>query len=161
VNAQDLNSLDFDQLVPKSSKYLSKEDVGEDGAILTIEGFRLETIKTDDGDEDKIILYFQEDVKPMVVNRTNSQLLKQVTGAKTAGEARGKQIVVYNDPSIQFAGKITGGIRIKRIPGAPKPAPAPRVPRGPANAQTRAPIAPPPDQAEPTASGDLDDEIPF
>lgn len=158
---QNLDSLNFDELVPKTSKYLSKEDVGEDGMILTIAGFKLETIKTDDGDEDKIILYFQEsDVKPMVVNRTNAQLLKQITGATTAGAARGQQVVVYNDPSIQFAGKITGGIRIKRIPGAPKAAPAKRVPRGPATDQTRAPLVSAAAAAEASNAG-LDDQIPF
>lgn len=160
---QSVDTLDFDQLVPKTSKYLSKEDVGEDGMILTIAGFKLETINTDDGAEDKVILYFQEqDVKPMVVNRTNAQLLKQITGAQTAGAARGQQIVVYNDPSIQFAGKITGGIRVKRIPGAPKPAPAARVPRGPATAQTRSPLVHPATAAADAAAEDpMDDQIPF
>jgi hypothetical protein len=116
----DLNSLSFDQLVPKNSKYLAKEDVGEDGVILTIKGFRMETLKNDDSEEDKMIMYFVEDMKPMVLNRTNAQLIGVVTGCKTAGEARGKQIVVYNDPTIGFGGKITGGLRIKKIAGQPK-----------------------------------------
>jgi hypothetical protein len=129
----DLNALNFDQLVPKTSKYLSKEDVGEDGVILTIAGFRLEAINTDDGEEDKVILHFEEsDVKPMVVNRTNAQLLKQITGAQTAGEAKGRQIVVYNDPSVGFGGKIVGGLRIKKVPGAPKVVRPAAPPRGPA-----------------------------
>lgn len=119
----DLNSLSFEQLVPKNSKYLAKEDVGEDGVILTIKGFRMETLKSDDGDEDKMIMYFTEDVKPMVLNRTNAQLIGVVTGVKTAGEARGKQLVVYNDPTVGFGGKITGGLRIKKLSGTPKPAP--------------------------------------
>jgi hypothetical protein len=119
----DLNTLSFDQLVPKNSKYLAKEDVGEDGVILTIKGFRMETLKTDDGDEDKMVMHFMEDVKPMVLNRTNSQLIGVVTGSKTAGEARGKQIVVYNDPTIGFGGKITGGLRIKKLSSEPKQAP--------------------------------------
>lgn len=119
----DLNSLNFDQLVPKNSKYLAKEDVGEDGVILTIKGFRMETLKSDDGDEEKMVMHFMEDVKPMVLNRTNSQLIGVVTGCKTAGEARGKSIVVYNDPTIGFGGKITGGLRIKKLASEPKPAP--------------------------------------
>ncbi len=60
-----------------------------------------------------------EDVKPMVLNRTNAQLVGVCTGAKTAGEARGKQIVVYNDPTISFGGKIVGGLRLKKLSGAP------------------------------------------
>jgi hypothetical protein len=116
----DLNSMSFDQLVPSNSKYLGKGDVGEDGIVVTIKGFRNKTLESDDGNEEKIVMHFLEDVKPMVINRTNSQLIGVCTGAKTAGEAKGKQIVVYNDPTISFGGKITGGLRIKKISGAPK-----------------------------------------
>ena len=116
----DLNNLNFDQLVPTNSKYLAKNDVGDDGLVLTIKGFKTETIEGDHGDEQKVIMYFVEDIKPMVLNRTNSQLVGIATGATSAGEARGKQVVVYNDPSISFGGKVTGGIRIKKIAGAPR-----------------------------------------
>lgn len=119
----DINEMSFDELVPSQSKYLAKGDVGEDGVILTIKGFRQEVVKGDDGDEDKIVLHFVEDVKPMILNRTNAALLAAATGAAKAGEAKGKQVVVYNDASITFGGRVTGGLRIKRIAGAPKPAP--------------------------------------
>ena len=118
-----INEMTFEDLVPSKSNYLAKNDVGEDGLILTIKGFRMETIKGDDGDEDKMVLHFMEGVKPMIVNRTNSQLIGVATGCKTAGEARGKQIVVYNDPTVGFGGKITGGLRIKKVTGQPKAAP--------------------------------------
>jgi len=117
-----INEMSFDQLVPSKSKYLTKDDVGEDGLILTVKGFRMETLEADDEKEDKMILHFVEDVKPMVLNRTNAQLISIATGAKVAGEAKGKQIVVYNDPTVSFGGKITGGLRIKKITNAPKPA---------------------------------------
>jgi hypothetical protein len=117
-----VNDMSFDQLVPSNSNYLSKEDVGEDGVVLTIKGFKTETIKTDDGDEQKMVMYFEENYKPMIVNRTNAQLIGIATGAATAGDARGKEIVVYNDPTVGFGGKITGGIRIKKLAGAPKQA---------------------------------------
>jgi len=116
----DLNSLSFEQLVPSKSKYLTKDDVGEDGMILTIKGVRMETLESDEGNEDKVVLHFQENVKPMVLNRTNAQLIAVATGAKTAGEAKGKKIVVFNDPTVSFGGKITGGLRIKKMTGAPK-----------------------------------------
>lgn len=118
----DVNSMSFDELVPSNSKYLGKGDVGEDGLILTIKGFRMETLKSDEGDEDKMVMHFVENVKPMVVNRTNAQLIGVATGVKVAGEARGKKIVVFNDPTVGFGGKITGGLRIKKVTGAPRPA---------------------------------------
>lgn len=113
-----LNDLSFDQLVRSKSKYLSKDDVGDAGKVLTIKGFKSETIDSDEGEETKIVMYFVENVKPMVLNRTNSQLIGAATGAKTAGDARGKKIRVYNDPMITFGGKVTGGLRIKKADAA-------------------------------------------
>lgn len=128
--ADNINDMTFDSLVPSNSKYLQKDDVGEDGVILTIRGFKRETLENDDGNEEKIVLYFQEqDYKPMVVNRTNANMIANATGSRTAGESIGKQIVVYNDPTVQFAGKITGGLRIKKYSTAqPKQPQSARVP---------------------------------
>lgn len=120
MNSQDLNSMSFAQLVPTNSNYLKKDDVGEDGVILTIKGFKQETIKGDSGDETKIVMYFMEDdYKPMVLNNTNATILGKITGCQTAGEARGKQVVVYDDPTVSFGGKNTGGLRLKKVQGAP------------------------------------------
>jgi len=135
----DLNSLSFANLVPTNSNYLKKDDVGEDGVILTIKGFAQETIKGDNGEETKVIMHFvEEGYKPMVLNSTNSTVLGKITGAATAGEARGKQIVVYDDPSVSFGGKVTGGLRLKRVQGAPA---APRAAAPRAAAQRTAPAA--------------------
>ena len=114
------DAMSFDDLVPVESKYLTKNDVGEDGVILTIKGFKRETLKSDEGDEEKTVMYFEEDYKPMILNRTNAQLLPICTGAANAGQARGRQIVVYNDPTVGFGGRITGGVRLKKVPGPPK-----------------------------------------
>lgn len=109
-----INDLDFDSLVPSDSKYLAKADVGLKGRVLTIKGFRKELVKGDDGEEEKVVMHFEEDdVKPMILNRTNSQLIGIVTGAATAGEARGKKVLVVNDPTIAFGSKITGGLRLR------------------------------------------------
>jgi hypothetical protein len=118
--SMNINDLSFDQLVPSESKYLSKGDVGEDGLILTIKGFRMETVKGDESDEDKIVMHFREDMKPMIINRTNAQLLAMATGVNKTGDAVGKQVVVYNDVTVSFGGKVTGGLRIKKVSGAPK-----------------------------------------
>lgn len=143
MNSQELNSMSFAQLVPTNSNYLKKEDVGEDGVILTIKGFKQETIKGDAGEETKIIMYFMEsDYKPMVLNNTNATILGKITGCETAGEARGKQVVVYEDPTVSFGGKNTGGLRLKKVQGAPA---APRAAAKPAS----------------QAADPFDDDVPF
>ena len=124
ANSNSLDNLSFDQLVPSDSKFLKKEDFDEDGEVCTIKGFKHEDIKTDDGGlESKTVMYLEEHEKGLVLNRTNASLLPIVTGAKTAGEARGKKIVIYVDPTVGYGGKVVGGIRIKKVPGAPKQRP--------------------------------------
>ena len=129
--SKDLNDLSFDNLVPSKSKYLAKEDVGEAGLDLTIRGFKREVVEGDNGDEDKIVLYFAEpNVKPMILNRTNSSRIAVATGCKTAGETRGKVVNVFNDPYVEFGGKIVGGLRIRKAQGntsAPPPAAKPEL----------------------------------
>jgi hypothetical protein len=153
MNANPLDSMSFDQLVPSDSKFLKKEDVGEDGVILTISHFSTQSVKGDDGvEEQKVVLNFAEaGMKPMILNKTNSQLLAIATGARTAGDARGKKVIVYCDPSVSFGGRVIGGIRIKKIPG---PARAPAAPAA------RKP-APAPAAREPGSDDDFNDTIDF
>lgn len=105
----------FNKLVPGNTKYLSRADTDEDGVILTIKAFTNETIKGDSGEEEKVVVHWKEpDVKPMVLNKTNSQRLAQATKAESTDEAIGQRICVYDDPNVEFAGKLVGGLRIRK-----------------------------------------------
>jgi len=107
------DNMSLDQAVPRNSQYLTKEDCGEAGLLVTCASLAMAELENDDKKETRTILKFVEEVKPMVLNQTNKDLLKLATGAHTAGEIKGKQIVVYNDPTVSFGGKLTGGVRIK------------------------------------------------
>ena len=87
---------------------------------LTIAGFKIDMVGQGKDQEQRCIMGFQEDVKPMIVNKTNMGRLKHITGAETTGQARGKVINVYNDPMVEFGGKLTGGIRIRQATQAPQ-----------------------------------------
>jgi hypothetical protein len=140
----DINTMTFDQLSPTNSKYIQKHEV-DPAVIVTIRKFAMEDIDNDGGTEQKLVCYFKEFEKGLVVNRTNSQLLQLATNAKNAGDAVGKEIILYNDPSISFGGKVTGGIRIRKVDAPPvRKAPPP----------TNRPLA-----NDPMA--DLDSDIPF
>ena len=104
----------LDSLVPSESKYLSKEDVGEEGMNLTIAGFKIDTVGQGENADQRCIMGFVEDVKPMVVNKTNMRRIKHITGAETTGQARNKKINVYSDPLVEFGGKLVGGLRIRQ-----------------------------------------------
>ena len=109
------------------SKFLKKEDV-DPPKLVTIRGFSQQNAGRDDAPEMKWTMSFIELSKPMVMNSTNLQLAAQALGSDDTDHWIGKQIVLYNDPSVQFQGKLIGGIRIrapKKRPGAvAAPAPA-------------------------------------
>jgi hypothetical protein len=107
----------WDNIVPSESKYLKQDDVGEEGKNLTVKEFGREVLKGDHEDEEKTILHFKEDVKPLVLNKANSKLLARHTGASVPNEAVGKVVNVYANPDIEFGGRITGGIRIRKATG--------------------------------------------
>lgn len=125
----------------KESKYLKKEDVGQ-GKLLTINSLRQENVALESQPEElKYIMFFKEETKGVVMNWTNIQLCANATGSEDTDEWPGKQVVLYNDPNVSFAGKITGGIRIR----------APRNQQPPADYP----------QLQPTGNNPLDDDIPF
>jgi len=119
-----MEDISLDSLVPSQSEYLTKDDVGEQGLNVTIAGFKMAEVGRGQDADMRCIMSFQEGVKDMVVNKTNMARLKHITGAETTGQARGKQVNVYNDPMVEFGGKLTGGIRIRPVTAtAPEMAP--------------------------------------
>lgn len=117
----------------KQSKYLTKEDCTPP-ILVTISGYEQVNVAMENqAPEMKWALMFDEAEKPLVLNQTNGQIISVIAGSDDFDDWIGKKIVLYNDPTIAFAGKVTGGIRV-------------RAPKGRA--------APPPVQSEP-------DEIPF
>jgi hypothetical protein len=121
----------------KPSKYVKKEDVG-DGLIVTIANMTNDNVAMDNQPaEMKWVMHFKEDINPLVMNWTNLQLCAQACGSEDTDDWVGKQIVLWNDPNVSFAGKMTGGVRIR-------------------SAQQTAPTA-----APARASEDPNDDIPF
>jgi hypothetical protein len=99
----------------KSSKFLKKEDVGV-GALVTIRKLTQENIAKEGAPEElKWCLHFDEFDKPLVLNSTNGQVVGKITGVEDEIEVGwiGKRIVLFDDPNVSFAGKITGGIRVR------------------------------------------------
>lgn len=102
----------------KQSKYLKQSDVTPP-VLATIDRLNRENVAPEGDEEIKPVLYFSGDLKPFVVNWTNLQLIAEFLGEETDDWA-GKQIVLFNDPNVSYAGKRTGGIRV-RAPKGTKP----------------------------------------
>lgn len=104
--------------VMKSSNFLKKEDVG-DGTIVTIRHVSQENVAKQGAPEElKWCVHFDEFDKPMVCNAVNSQLMAKFCGSEETEEWSGKKVILYDDPTVSYAGKLTGGIRCRAVPKA-------------------------------------------
>jgi hypothetical protein len=95
------------------SKFLKKNDV-EPPVNVTIVRYESINVGLESGPpEMKWCLHFQELPKPLVLNKTNGQLIAHYLNTEDFDGWIGKQVQLYNDPTIAFQGRLTGGIRIR------------------------------------------------
>lgn len=99
----------------KQSKYLSKADLGDAGKILvTIHSVTMANVAPKDQPaENKPIIKFVEGIKPMVCNATNFGSIIDFSGHDDSDNWGGVKMVIYFDPNIFYAGKKTGGLRVR------------------------------------------------
>lgn len=108
----------------KESKFLKKEDCNPP-ILVTIKHLTQENMAMEgDPAEMKWCIWFNESSKPMSLNSVNSQLIAQITRSEETDDWPGHKIVLYNDPSVSYGGKLIGGIRV-RAPRNQQPAKQP------------------------------------
>jgi len=109
----------------KSSQFLTKEDV-EPPIVVTIKGYKEQNVEMEgEPERKKWTLFFHELDKPLVLNMTNGQRIEVITGSPEFDDWIGKKITLYNDRTVSFGRKLTGGIRVYVEPtGIPEPAPS-------------------------------------
>lgn len=100
--------MDLNQIF--SGDALHKDDLGNRDWTLTIK-----TVGQKDFDDGaKIILTFVEAQKALVCNKTNAETIGMMYGTRNVDQIwPGKRITIYNEPSVMFGGKRTGGIRVR------------------------------------------------
>ena len=147
------DNMTLDQAVPSKSKYLTKDDC-EPPLLVQIFQMTTDQVEADNVIEERAVLHFHGDIKPMILNNTNKELLKHITGATTVGGVKNHQIILYNDPTIMFGRKMVGGIRIRSPQAPPQPQAYPAA---------TPPIVPTAEATQPgTGSQDFDpDSIPY
>lgn len=127
-----------------NSRFLKQDDC-EPPVLVTIKDYELVNVAPADQKEDKkYVLHFEEDVKPLVLNKTNGSLISVITRSGDFDNWIGHKIVLFKDPSISFGGKLVGGIRV-------------RAPRNQGAVKAASPQPGPDNSAGP----DLDEEVPF
>ena len=97
-------------------RFLSKDDIpGEwhrNGLILTVSHFDEENVAREDQKAQvKPIMYFEGDVKPMVLNKGNNKLTLKWWASDA--EAKGSKVLVYVNPTVTDQNdKVVGGLRL-------------------------------------------------
>lgn len=145
------------------SKWLSAADLKNQEVIATIAGVTTDEFEADGKKSVKLVCKFQGVDKALILNKTNSFTIKEISGQDDTDNWPGTVICLY-PTMVQFGTKMTEAIRIKRPPAAPalaSPAPVP---------PTTAPAAPAENQVmqlgtsvvpSPDAEADPVDDIPF
>lgn len=153
----------------KQSRFLTRSDVGR-GILVTIAEIYQDNVAKEGAPEEyKWCIRFVEQDKPMVLNATNGQIIASICHSEETDDWPGHKIVLYDDPNISFAGKLTGGIRAR----APKAgyagqskapaAAAPKLPTYPSKPQPapRPDLAAPPTEPPAPATEGPEPEVPF
>jgi len=100
------------------SKYLKQTDVEDEITVTVVKVGKANVAKKGDEAEYKWLIRFQEFEKPMVLNSTNIKRLAKACDSDDTEGWIGKQVILYVDPDVEFAGNIVGGLRIRAKPKA-------------------------------------------
>ena len=105
------------------------EDMQEAGSnlIFTIKHVKQEIgVKVAGAKGNHNIAYFNEKVKPWVINAGNSRLLRGMTGSPFVEDWVNLRIQLYIDPTVKMKGEVVGGVKINPNLQATKPEVTPK-----------------------------------
>lgn len=89
-------------------------DEGKD-MIVTIKEVKSGLVTRPDGTKDEaIICYFENGVKPMILNKTNMKRIEKVTGTPYIEDWAGHNIQLYSELVAAF-GTTTEGLRVREF----------------------------------------------
>ena len=95
------------------SKYLKQSDVNDDSVVTIQKVGKANVAPKGEEAEYKWLIRFNEFEKPMVLNSTNIKRLAKACQSEDTDDWIGKQVVLYVDPDVEFAGNVVGGLRIR------------------------------------------------
>lgn len=83
--------------------------------LVTIRTVDINEITGTGGKKDnKPVMHFVEQVKPLILNSTNFKMLTKLFRSPYIEDWAGKQITLYGDPTVTFGKEVVGGVRIRK-----------------------------------------------
>ena len=103
-----------------TGKYLTKNDFPAPRQVI-IDTVTMENVAQDNQPQElKPVIFFKGAPKGMVLNKTNATILQMLYGNLTESW-EGQTVECFNDVTIQYAGQITGGLRIRPVQQVAQP----------------------------------------
>lgn len=103
------------------AKYLNKNDFFHGPVKATIRGVAQDMPRPGSTEEQKWLMYFHELKKALKLNNTTLKYLETTLGPQSDVWI-GKLVILYVDPTVQMAGQVVGGVRLRvaksSLPGA-------------------------------------------
>ncbi|MEG2521283.1 MAG: hypothetical protein RSA49_00205 [Anaerovoracaceae bacterium] len=115
--------MDKKRLTGDYRKFLNRNYIGEwdlpekDDLVVTIDHTEQNIIKSERAEEEKPVVYFKEDYKPLILNTTNITAIADALASKDIEIWEGKKISLYRE-NVRAFGKTTMCVRVR--PYAPK-----------------------------------------
>lgn len=111
--------------VVSDPNYLGEADFGENeekiGTISHV--VANEKVRTAEGTSEKAVVYFRENLKPMILNVARSKAITKVAGSPFFEDWAGVSIQLYIEHGIKAFGDVVSAVRVRpRKPVQPKPA---------------------------------------
>lgn len=123
-------------ILKKDSLYLGAWDLSDgDGGYtehtLTIDHVTQEKVPGTDGTERVCpVGYFRENIKPMVLNKTNCKIIAKLYNEPHIEGWSGKSVTIYVNPKVRAFGETTEGLRVRPVvPQKQKPNLSPAHPK--------------------------------
>lgn len=108
--------MDINKTFPSTSNFLKKEDLPNPAKVI-IKSIDLMEFEQDGKPQRKLVLEFEGKEKKLACNKTNARTIAALHGDETDNWP-GKEIILYNDPTVSMGDQIVGGIRVQYIPPA-------------------------------------------
>ena len=104
----------FDAFIAPKSDQLNADDlIGQDRRVF------IQRVVVKPGKEQPASVYLMDEPRPWKPCKTVGKLLKAVWGPPSKWP--GQEAILYHDPTVMWAGKEVGGIRVRAVTGIDKP----------------------------------------
>lgn len=102
--------------------YLGEADFqeGEEKVATIARVVEKENVQTAEGRSEMVVVHFKEDVKPLILNVTNSKAITKVVGSPYLEDWPEHQIQLYIEHNIKAFGELVNAVRVRPRKPIPK-----------------------------------------